>query len=128
MLLRFYYFCFLYFFKDKPEDWDGWFRSLLLVKLSIFGITMVIGLLVNKSILHLTPYTRVICIALNLVILGILYWMLAAKGRYEDIYGEFINHQWNTMRIRITCWVIWISSLLLPMALAVYFKGYISLK
>lgn len=128
MLLRFYYFCFLYFYKDKPKDWDGWFRALLLVELSIFGLTMLIGLLVNKSIMHLTPFTRVIGIVINLVILGLLYWMLAAKGRHEDIYDEFINHQWNTKRTRVACWVIWISGLLLPMALAVYFKGYISLQ
>jgi len=128
MILRFYYFCFLYFYKDKPESWVGWFRALLLVELTIFGITMLIGLLVNKSILHLTPYTRVINIVLNLVVLQILYLLLAAKGKHGDIYDEFINHRWNTKRTRVICWVIWISSLLLPMALAVYFQGYISLQ
>ncbi|ATP57294.1 hypothetical protein CPT03_12835 [Pedobacter ginsengisoli] len=126
MLLRFYYFCFLYFYKDKPESWDGWFRALLLVELTIFGICMLLGLLINKSVLHLTPYTRVVSIALNIVILIILYYVLAAKGRHENIYDEFINHHWNTKRTRIICWGIWISSLLLPMAIAVYYKGYIS--
>nr|WP_157247090.1 hypothetical protein [Pedobacter panaciterrae] len=43
-LLRFYYFTFLYHYRNKPESWAADFRSVLLVELSMcwLGLSLLI--------------------------------------------------------------------------------------
>ena len=47
--LRFYYFSFLYFYRKKGEDWDSWFRSLLLVELTFFFLILFICRLIDPT-------------------------------------------------------------------------------
>ena len=122
MLLRFYYFSFVYFYKSKPENWEGWFRSVLLVELTIFGSLMLVKQLVNRFITELPPINQVLLLIINIAILGILYQILAARGKSQITYSEFLSHPWNTKINRMMCWLIWILSLILPMILAVYIQ------
>lgn len=112
-LLRFYYFTFLYHYRNKPESWVGDFRSVLLVELSIFWFILTLWLLFDPGFWSLGSLTKPFVLAGNIILLIILKIYLMNKGRAELIFQEFKNHQLNNQTNRTICWVVWAGSFIL---------------
>lgn len=125
--IRFYYFSFLYFYKDKDENWVPWYRGLLLVELTVFFFILFVCLVIDPNFFAATPRNRLYNIGFNFILLLMLYQVLVRKGKSEEIYKEFISHPLNTKKNRIICWIIWVVIFLTPMVVAMINKGYISL-
>ena len=127
--LRFYYFVFLKSF-TKPENPAPWFSALLVVELSVFFLIAFMLLLFDRYFLDggraMFGY-RGFGILANVAALYVLYIVLAKNGKSEAIFSEFVEHPMNTRKNRITCWIIWIALMLLPMVTATIFAGSISL-
>lgn len=109
-LLRFYYFTFLWHYRNKPESWVGDFRSLLLVELGLFWLILSIWLLIDPGLWGLGAATKPLIFASNFILLALLYRYLMYKGRSEAIFAEFKDHPINTSKNRLICWVVWIGS------------------
>lgn len=110
--LRFYYFTYLYHYKDKPESWTGDFRSLLLVELSLCWLILSIWLLIDTGLQGLGPMTKPVIMLINVIILAALHRYLMHKDRSKAIFKEFKDHPRNTRTNRTICWAIWAGSLL----------------
>ena len=121
--LEFYYFNFLYFYRNKPANWDSWFRSLMLVELTIFFLTFIVLLLIDNRFLDYVPHARLYNIILNIMVLVALHHGLARDGKSRVIFDEFMSHPWNTKGNRIICWAIWILSMILFTAIAFIKNG-----
>ncbi len=106
-LLRFYYFTFLYHYRNKPESWVGDFRSVLLVELSICWLMLGLWVLVDPGLSELGSWTKLIVLFVNIIILIILQRYLMSKGRSELIFKEFKDHQINNETNRTICWAVW---------------------
>jgi len=109
-LLRFYYFTFLYHYRNKPESWVGDFRSVLLVELSICWLVLGVWVLVDPGLSELGSWTKLIVLSVNITILIILQRYLMNKGRSELIFKEFKDHQINSQTNRTICWGVWAAS------------------
>jgi hypothetical protein len=118
-LLKFYYFNFLYYYRNKPASWDSWFRSLMLVELTIFFLTFIILLLTDNRFLDHIPHARLYNIILNIIILVARYRGLARNGKSQIIFDDLISHHWNTKTNRIICWTIWILSVTLFISISI---------
>ncbi|NRF37572.1 hypothetical protein [Pedobacter foliorum] len=112
-LLRFYYFTFLYHYRNKPESWVGDFRSVLLVELSIFWFILTLWLLFDPGFWLIGSLTKLLVFTINVLILIILHWYLMSKGRSEVIFQEFKNHPLNNQTNRTICWAVWAGSFVL---------------
>ena len=106
-LLRFYYFTFLYHYRNKPESWVGDFRSVLLVELSICWLMLGLWVLVDPGLSELGAWTKLIVLFVNIIILIILQRYLMSKGRSELIFKEFKDQQINNETNRTICWAVW---------------------
>ncbi|WP_449437863.1 hypothetical protein [Pedobacter steynii] len=106
-LLRFYYFTFLYHYRNKPESWVGDFRSVLLVELSICWLMLGLWVLVDPGLSELGSWTKLIVLFVNIIILIILQRYLMSKGRSELIFKEFKDQQINNETNRAICWAVW---------------------
>jgi len=123
--LRFYYFSFLYFYKDKPLNWDSEYRSLLLVLTTIIFTLIFILLIIYPNLQGIYSYAKLGLIGLSILLGVILQYTLIASGKYNLIFQEFEDHPMNTKSSRIACWSIWILTFISPIILAVIQKGYI---
>jgi len=112
-LLRFYYFSFLYHYRNKPESWVGDFRSVLLVELSICWLILSLWLLADPGFWSMGSWTKPLVLGVNIIILIILQRYLMNKGRSELIFQEFKSHQLNNQTNRAICWAIWAGSFIL---------------
>jgi hypothetical protein len=129
MLVRFYYFAFLYHYRQKGEDSASWSGSLMVVVITLFFITGIFySFLQHFFFLPLTLNTlRFYAFGYCAVLFLALYQSLVRNGKSEKIYIEFISHPWNTKKNRIVCFVIFFASMLLMMGCVVVLKGYIKL-
>ena len=73
-------------------------------------------------------FDEIYSLALNLLILCALYFTLGSSDKSRGIYKEFLGHKWNNRINRTSCWFIWIISAVLPTTLAIYFKGFTTLR
>ncbi|WP_214228036.1 hypothetical protein [Pedobacter sp. B4-66] len=112
-LLRFYYFTFLYHYRNKPESWVGDFRGVLLVELSMFWFILTLWLLLDPGFWSMGSWTKPIVLASNMILLIALKIYLMNKGRAELIFQEFKNHQLNNQTNRTVCWAVWAGSFVL---------------
>ena len=117
-LLRFYYFTFLYHYRNKPESWIGDFRSVLLVELSVCWLVLSAWLLVDPGLRTLESWTKPVVLGINIVILIILQRYLMSRGRSELIFEEFKNDQLNSQTNRVISWAIWAGSFILFLLMA----------
>ncbi len=123
--LRFYYFSFLYFYKDKPLDWISEYRSFFLVLITIISILSFILLLLYPNLIGIYSYARLGLIVL-FILLGVLFqYTLIHSGKYMHIFEEFQNHAMNTKSNRIVCYMVWFLTFISPSILAVIQMGYI---
>lgn len=111
--MRFYYFTFLYHYRNKPENWAGSFRSLLLVELSLFWLLLSFWLTIDAGFFLLGSLTKPAMLIFNVLLLAALYWKLIYKGKSEAIFEEFRHHSLNTNLNRIICWTVWACSFLI---------------
>ncbi len=112
-LLRFYYFTFLYHYRNKPESWVGDFRSVLLVELSMCWFILTLWLLFDSGFRSMGSLTKPIVLGSNIILLIILQRYLMSKGRAELIFQEFKDHQLNSQTNRTICWAVWAGSFIL---------------
>jgi len=124
--LKFYYFSFLFFYKDKPESWITEYRSLFLVLITVTSAVSFVLLMLYPNFNGIYPYVRVVILTLFIASFIIMQRVLISTGKYQLIFDEFENHPINTRTNRVTCWVIWLLSFTAPIVLAIIQKGDIS--
>lgn len=112
-LLRFYYFTFLYHYRNKPKNWVGDFRSVLLVELSMCWFILTLWLLFDSGLQSMGSSTKPLVLGSNIILLIILQRYLMSKGRAELIFQEFKDHQLNSQTSRTICWAVWAGSFIL---------------
>jgi hypothetical protein len=110
--LRFYYFTFLYHYRNKPESWAGELRSLLLVELSICWLMLSLLLIFDPGLDALGSATKPLILFINVIILIALHSILMSKGRSEAIFKKYKESSINTTASRSICWAIWAGSLI----------------
>lgn len=110
--LRFYYFTFLYHYRNKPESWSGDFRSVLLVELSICWLMLSLLLITDPDLDAIASITKPLILMANIIILIVLHRILMSKGRSETIFKEFKDSPINTTTNRSICWAIWAGSMI----------------
>lgn len=112
-LLRFYYFTFLYHYRNKRESWLGDFRAVLLVELSICWFILTLWLLFDPGFTTFGSWTKLLVFTINIILLIILKIYLMNKGRAELIFQEFKNDPINKQSNRTICWAVWAGSFVL---------------
>jgi hypothetical protein len=110
--LRFYYFTFLYHYRNKPDSWVGDFRALLLVELSICWLVLSLWLIADPGLNALGSGTKLLLLLINVIILAILQIVLRSKGKSKAIFKEFKDSAINTTTNRCICWAIWAGSMI----------------
>ena len=123
--LKFYYFSFFYFFKDKPESWIPEYRSLFLVSVTVISSASLILLIFYPNLIGIYSFARFAIVGLFLAFSVIMQRVLISGGKYHAIFEEFEDHSINTKSNRAACWFIWIITFVAPIALSVIQKGYI---
>ncbi len=118
MLLRFYYFTFLYHYTHQAStknDEGKWFRALGVVLLTFFFLVMWIYVILehffNVPMKGLYQNRYYVIIGFGVPVGYLLYLILAQNGKYNAIYEEFESNPWNTKKNRVICWVIWVASI-----------------
>ncbi|HMI04998.1 MAG TPA: hypothetical protein VK541_21105 [Pedobacter sp.] len=124
--LRFYYFSFLYFYKDKPESWIPEYRGLFIITMTIVSAVSFVLLMFYPNYNGIGTYVRLIMAALFITIAALMQRVLIANGKYRLIFEEFENHPMNKRSGRLACWIIWLAIFIAPLVLSVIQKGYIS--
>ena len=120
---RFYYFSFLYFYKDKPESWIAEYRSLFLVSITITNAVTFILLTIYPNFKGIYPYAKLIIVALFIILCTTMQRLLISTHKYRLIFEEFKDHPLNTKLNRVICWLIWLISFTAPAILAIIQMG-----
>lgn len=130
MLIKFYYFAFLHYYKQKGEDWVPWHRSIMVVEMTIFFLVALIYSVLQHFFFSVLPIVslRIYGFGFCVLLFLVLYRGLVRGGKSEKIYNEFISHPWNTKKNRVACFIIFFVSLLLMMGCVVALKGYINFR
>ena len=127
MLVRFYYFAFLYHYKQKGEGSTSWSASLMLVVVTFFFISGIFYSFLQHFFFSPPSLNtlRIYGFGLCAVLFFLFYRSLVKNGKSEEIYREFISHPWNTKKNRVACFVTFFPIMLLMMGCVVALKGYI---
>ena len=123
--LKFYFFSFIYFYKDKPESWIPEYRSLFLVSITVTSSVSLILLTFYPNLIGIYPFARLALVGLFLAFSATMQRVLISSGKYHAIFKEFEDHPMNTKSNRMACWFIWIVTFIAPITLSIIQKGYI---
>lgn len=123
--LRFYYFSFLYFYKDKPESWNAEYRSMFIVSYTVISLMSFVLLVFYPNFKGVYTYARFSIVAIFIILCAVIQRALISNGKYRLIFEEFKSHPINTKSNRIACWIIWSTSFIAPMVLAILQKIYV---
>lgn len=129
-IVKFYYFAFLYHYKQKGEDSTSWSGSLMVVVVTFFFITALLYAVLQHFFFSPVPLNtlRIYVFGYCAVLFFVFYRSLVRNGKSEKIYNEFISHTWNTRKNRITCFIVFFAIMLVLMGTVVALKGYIKLR